>query len=187
MVGLETCNFLGHNGQCRDMTMSDFYTSDMIPLNLCMHESDPAYRIATKLYTVHVMVCRSRLKYKKAVELKREAQYKREQAATVVQTCWRGYRCVQDNGCHATSCIRYTCLICRAKQLFHQLKRDKLEQQLQRDAELKREQAATSVQALWRGYRWVWYTSQLYMSCKHELFVHAHTFKIAGQGCCSKN
>lgn len=47
----------------------------------------------------------------------------------------------------------YIYLICRAKQLFHELKRDKLEQQLQRDAELKREQAATSVQVWWRGYR----------------------------------
>ena len=39
--------------------------------------------------------------------------------------------------------------------MFYDLKRDKLEQQLQRDAELKRKQAATSVQAWWRGYRWV--------------------------------
>jgi hypothetical protein len=58
------------------------------------------------------MVCRSRLKYKEAVELKREAQHKREKAATVIQTCWRGYRymynifCnnyVQDHGYHAAS------------------------------------------------------------------------------------
>ena len=49
----------------------------------------------------------------------------------------------------------YVYLIYRAKQLFYDLKRDKLEQQLQRDAELKRKQAATSMQAWWRGYRWV--------------------------------
>ena len=102
------------------------------------------------------------MQYKQAVELKREAQYKREKAATVVQTCWRGYRCVhyniQDHGYHTASHIHtciYVYIIYRAKQLFLELKRDKLEQQLQRDAELKRKQAATNVQAFWRGYRWV--------------------------------
>ena len=54
-----------------------------------------------------------------------------------------------------TQPLIYVYIIYRAKQLFLELKRDKLEQQLQRDAELKRKQAATNVQAFWRGYRWV--------------------------------
>jgi anti-sigma factor RsiW len=81
-----------------------------------------------------------------------------------------------------TQPLEYVCLIYRVKQLFHELKRDKLEQQLQRDAELKRTQAATSVQAWWRGYRWVAFIVQccLYIkivlpipnlkkSCHHQL------------------
>ena len=135
----------------RDIIIS-VYTAHMIPLRPTLILPS---RIATKLDAI---ICRSRSRYKQAMELKREAQHKREKAATVVQTCWRGYRCVHYIIFKIMDMMQplvYIYSIYRAKQLFYDLKRDKLEQQLQRDTELKRKQAATSVQAWWRGYRWV--------------------------------
>ena len=149
------------DSELRDMIMLNFYTSDLIPVNMYACAIDPPYSTATKLYTVQIEI-----EIQRGCEAETGGSVQERPSGNcgtnmleTLQVCthlWWSRPWISRK-------VSYTRLFCRAKQMVHELKRDKLEQQLQRDTELEREQAATCVQAWWRGHRWVVYIIQVFV------------------------